>query len=308
MWIQILPIGILLGVGLAVLTIGLLRAFGVRFKWWRFACTLVVAVAISVGYFHHLKDATPQKLQEQNQIALAEWQAQQCVAPEEVVPYVFWSSSTEKRGRSTAFLLSTGIVVTNRHAARDNPELLLRTHEGAEYTVSGRYMADAQTGPDIAFYNGQEVSDQGLPIATAAPQPGEQLLIVGQPSGRERFYASVVTVYDVGPAGSVQTPERTWLTQFTDAIDREVRRRKGKLRTPDRGANQADKIIYQGDTGPGNSGSPILNCQGEVVGVHYAGRRFYWFASEQTGYGLTYEALVEEILRYHDEGRDLDAT
>jgi len=48
------------------------------------------------------------------------------------------------------------------------------------------------------------------------------------------------------------------------------------------------------------------NCQGEVVGVLFAGRPFVLFAGEQTSYGVSLESLKTE-LEYGDGVRSTEA-
>jgi hypothetical protein len=66
-------------------------------------------------------------------------------------------------------------------------------------------------------------------------------------------------------------------------------------RLTDSGANSSPAFATHGDTAGGNSGSAVINCQGEVVGVHYAGRFIMFFASEQVGYNVTLDGLKAEI-------------
>jgi len=253
----------------------------------------VMGVLLAVGWGFALKAHI--EAYHENKVRLQAWSASQCVAPEVVARSVFVASG--RAGEGTAFALEGGVVVTNRHVADAvSAEGRFITRDNHTYKGLLFHRADEATSPDLAFY---DVSGLGaipqLPLAKRGALAGEQLLIVGHPVGRDAFYGSVVNVLGEGTLFTAPAPPPQPLTQFYDALFSAYIKVVSPANLIDTGAENNALYTSQGDTGPGNSGSPVVNCAGEVVGVHFGGRSLYLFASEQVGVSVTLEGLKAEL-------------
>ena len=141
------------------------------------------------------------------------------------------------RGEGSGFVIDpSGIIVTNRHVVRDADVVTVRLTDGREFTAT-----DVKTDPrsDIAIVRIKAPKDlKPIPLGDSeAMQVGDWVLAVGSPF---RFETSVT-------AGIISAKGRG-------------------LRINDReNYLQTDAAIN-----PGNSGGPLLNLNGEVIGINTA--------------------------------------
>ncbi len=141
-----------------------------------------------------------------------------------------------QRGTGSGVIISSdGFILTNNHVAADADEIKVKLADGREFKAQ-RVGADAET--DIAVI---KIEAQGLPSARLGDsdrlEQGEWVLALGSPFGlQQTMTAGIVsaTGRDLGAA----------VGQFTNFI-------------------QTDASIN-----PGNSGGPLVNMQGEVVGIN----------------------------------------
>lgn len=137
-------------------------------------------------------------------------------------------------GTGTGWVLDAGQVITNRHVAEGATTLDLLTWDGRDIGVGN---ARASTMSDLAVLEiAPSAATPPLPRRTDPVLPGERLAIVGYPRG-ERLSVSTGVVVDTVP-GEGGTAAR-WL-RITSVVQ------------------------------PGNSGGPVVDLQGRVVGVVFA--------------------------------------
>lgn len=142
-----------------------------------------------------------------------------------------------QRGIGSGVLIDpSGIILTNNHVVAGGGKVVVRTNDGREFTAS-EVLTDPKT--DIAIVKIQ--SNSPLPFArlgdSDASQVGDWVIALGQPFGLE----STVT------AGIVSAKNRgIGITERENFI-------------------QTDAAIN-----PGNSGGPLVNLQGEIVGINTA--------------------------------------
>ena len=143
-------------------------------------------------------------------------------------------------GQGSGFLVDTeGHILTNYHVVHDatTVEVVLASGETLDATVAGRSPAD-----DVALLKVDPEDVAGiepLPLAdSTAVETGEMAIAVGSPFGLDNS----ITV------GVVSGVERS---------------RPGVMRRPITGMIQTDASLN-----PGNSGGPLLNAQGEVMGIN----------------------------------------
>ena len=143
-------------------------------------------------------------------------------------------------GQGSGFLVDTeGHILTNYHVVHDATavQVVLTSGETLDATVAGRSPAD-----DVALLKVDPEDVAGiepLPLAdSTSVETGEMAIAVGSPFGLDNS----VTV------GVVSGVERS---------------RPGVMRRPITGMIQTDASLN-----PGNSGGPLLNAQGEVMGIN----------------------------------------
>jgi S1-C subfamily serine protease len=134
----------------------------------------------------------------------------------------------------TGFMIDEHTLVTNRHVIADSSNLEVSTYDGQAVNATA---ARSTTAADIAIIR----VDQTLPVAAHLadrdPQTGDAITVVGYPGGGRLTTTSGIVL------GSVQDPLN------------------GSVGTV---------LGTTAKVEPGSSGSPVLNADGEVVGVIYA--------------------------------------
>lgn len=143
----------------------------------------------------------------------------------------------ERTGMGSGFIVeSSGIIVTNNHVVADADEIIVRLHDGREFKGS-----DVRTDPrtDLAILR----IDAGEPLQALrfgdsdGIGVGDWVVAVGNPFGHELTVTSgIISAKGRGPG----IAEREDFLQTDAAIN------------------------------PGNSGGPLLNLDGNVIGVNTA--------------------------------------
>jgi len=132
-----------------------------------------------------------------------------------------------------------GYIVTNRHVVGGARNVQVRLADGTELTAP---VLIVEPGYDLAIvrvHAGRRLA--ALPLAPASDlMVGEQVIAVGHPFG----YLNTVS------------------TGIVSAVDREITMPTGDVL---RGLIQTDASIN-----PGNSGGPLLNINGELIGINVA--------------------------------------
>jgi putative serine protease PepD len=170
------------------------------------------------------------------------------------LPTVVQVSVDSYQGKSVGsgvILSADGLILTNNHvisdAASGNGQITITFNSGktAQGTIVGY-----DSGSDLAVIKAQNVS--GLPTATLGDsnkiQVGDTVIAIGSPDGLQ----STVT------------------SGIVSALNRQVTVSSGTSRYS--GGNQVTYNAIQTDASlnPGNSGGPLLNAQGQVIGINSA--------------------------------------
>lgn len=139
------------------------------------------------------------------------------------------------RGQGSGFIVSAdGYILTNGHVVEDASEVTVRTTDRREYSAT---VVGVDSATDVAVL---KIAAKGLPTVRLGDpgrlKPGEWVIAIGSPFG---FENSVT-------AGIVSATARSMHegTSYTSFI-------------------QTDVAVN-----PGNSGGPLFNLQGEVVGIN----------------------------------------
>ena len=137
----------------------------------------------------------------------------------------------EKLSRGSGFFIDFDRVVTNRHVIENAYRAEIHSSTGATYQVKGVLAVDAEG--DIALLKVDAPASQvrPLPLDRTSPQEGEGVVVIGNPFGLEGSVTNgiVSAVRDIPTFGRI--------IQITAPIS------------------------------PGSSGSPVVNMQGQVIGV-----------------------------------------
>jgi S1-C subfamily serine protease len=150
-------------------------------------------------------------------------------------------------GSGSGFIIDAdGHVVTNNHVVEGGDAFAVTFLDGVTVEAT---LVGADPWQDVAVLELQLAADQELPgIAimgdSADLQPGDEVLAIGTPFGE---YANSVTV------------------GYANALDRVIT-------VADRnGIDLPNLIQHDADIYPGNSGGPLVDMKGEVVGINVAG-------------------------------------
>ena len=178
-----------------------------------------------------------------------------------------WSRSGRREGLGSGVIVeSEGVVLTNYHVVRNAGQLDIVLSDRTRYT--GQVLGgDPQN--DLAVVRLMD-APSGLPVVPLGDlmdiRPGALAIAIGNPAGLERS----VTVGVVS------------------GLNRTLRDTPG--RAPIREAIQTDAAINQG-----NSGGPLLNSRGELIGINTA----IEVVSGQRGFGgIGYAVPVTTARRY----------
>jgi S1-C subfamily serine protease len=151
------------------------------------------------------------------------------------------ASVRTSQGSGTGFLVdSNGTIVTNAHVVGDNQQVQVRFNDKGQYHDAQVLSVDAST--DLAAIKVDASEAQGIrPLQLAdsdSAKVGDSVVAIGYPLGLDR----------TATAGIVSGLERQIQSPNGFSIDKVI---------------QTDAAVN-----PGNSGGPLLNDKGEVIGVN----------------------------------------
>ena len=142
-----------------------------------------------------------------------------------------FDSRGEKLSRGSGFFIDVDRVVTNRHVIDNAFRAEVHSYNGSIYPVKGVIAVDAEG--DLALLRVEAPANQVRPLSLdkTSPQEGESVVVIGNPFGLEGSVTNgiVSAVRDIPTFGRI--------IQITAPIS------------------------------PGSSGSPVVNMQGQVIGV-----------------------------------------
>lgn len=142
-----------------------------------------------------------------------------------------FDSRGEKLSRGSGFFIDVDRVVTNRHVIDNAFRAEVHSYTGTIYQVKGVIAVDAEG--DLALLRIEAPANQVRPLSLdkTSPQEGESVVVIGNPLGLEGSVTNgiVSAVRDIPTFGRI--------IQITAPIS------------------------------PGSSGSPVVNMQGQVIGV-----------------------------------------
>jgi len=142
-----------------------------------------------------------------------------------------FDSRGEKLSRGSGFFIDVDRVVTNRHVIDNAFRAEVHSYNGSVYQVKGVIAVDAEGDLALLRVDAPPNQVRPLPLDKTSPQEGESVVVIGNPLGLEGSVTNgiVSAVRDIPTFGRI--------IQITAPIS------------------------------PGSSGSPVVNMQGQVIGV-----------------------------------------
>lgn len=149
-----------------------------------------------------------------------------------IVLITVYDAQGKESGQGSGFFVSQeGEVITNLHVVSDASSAIVKTATGAMFKVTGIVAKDEKRDLAKIIIDTKDDSFPYLNLSPTVPKVGERIFVIGSPFGLES------TVSD-GLVSAIRTfPEIGNIIQISAPIS------------------------------PGSSGSPVLNLNGQVVGV-----------------------------------------
>ncbi len=184
-------------------------------------------------------------------------------------PTVVYLKGLEISG-SGFFVTETGVIATNAHVARGDPSLLVKTSDGLQLPAKVLYV-DGEL--DIALLKVEAPSpDVHFPFASlaeaASVRQGESVVAIGNPGDAMLFSVTKGIVSAVGKFPSAGPG--VWIQ--TDA-----------------------------PTNPGNSGGPLVNERGQVIGLNT--QKLVKKNVTGIGFALSASDLLDVLQRFYPQAR-----
>jgi S1-C subfamily serine protease len=135
-------------------------------------------------------------------------------------------------------IVDKGIILTNLHVVQGAQRLEITFSDGMTTTA---HITSVKTEDDLAVLQAHKIPDDMIAAAmasTADLQPGDHVVAVGFPFG-------------IGPSASAG---------IVSGLKRE-------FKSPESGEVMTNLIQFDAAANPGNSGGPLVNADGEVVGI-----------------------------------------
>src|SRR5689334_10888120 len=142
-----------------------------------------------------------------------------------------FDSKGEKLSRGSGFFIDTDRIVTNRHVLEGAYRAEVHSSAGAVFPVKGVLAVDAEGDIAVLKIDPPTPAIRPLALDKTSPQEGESVVVIGNPLGLEGSVTNgiVSAVRDIPTFGRI--------IQITAAIS------------------------------SGSSGSPVVNMQGQVIGI-----------------------------------------
>lgn len=151
-----------------------------------------------------------------------------------VVSVLRFNSFGLKAGTGSGFFIEKNRIITNYHVVKNASSVKIRLNDSSEYQC--KHIVAQDTAVDLAILEVElpaSVKITPLSIRKNLPESGERVYVVGNPLGLEQSVSDGI----VSSVRTIKHYGNTKFIQFTAAIS------------------------------PGNSGSPLLDGQGQVLGV-----------------------------------------
>ncbi|PPK88556.1 DegP2 peptidase [Neolewinella xylanilytica] len=201
-----------------------------------------------------------------------------CFITTKAIRRSFWSYGEVESGSGSGFLWDrNGHVITNFHVINgaNTSSIAVTLSNGKTYDAS---VVGFEKEKDLAVLKINAPAAELQPIRVGSSQSirvGQSVFAIGNPFGLDQ----------------------TLTTGVVSALDREIRSQAG---VPIKGAIQTDAAIN-----PGNSGGPLLNSDGELIGVNTS---IYSPSGASAGIGFSIPVdvvryVVDDVIRFGEVRR-----
>lgn len=190
---------------------------------------------------------------------------------------LFGQVFTEEQGLGSGVIIdSAGYVLTNNHVVEDAKVISVSLRDGRSFTGQ---VVGKDPGSDLAVV---KIDGTSLPVAdigdSTTLRVGQQVIAIGNPFG-----------FDY-----------TVTTGVVSALGREL------LVNPEQGQPLQNLIQTDAAINPGNSGGPLLNSQGQVVGINTAViRKVEGFEAQGLGFAIPITDAKEITRQILEHGKPL---
>ena len=164
----------------------------------------------------------------------------------------FWKDSVVtvilEKGFGSGFFITEDLIITNQHVVGENQSVIIQLADGKK--IPAKVLRKNQKR-DVALVRVTTKNNKYFKLNKSLPDQGDDVFVIGSPSG-----------------SSSETGIEHAST-MTSGIVSAIR-------------NQDGLVVIQSDVNvrPGNSGGPMLNNKGEVIGITSSG------IAEETGNGI----------------------
>jgi S1-C subfamily serine protease len=160
----------------------------------------------------------------------------------------------------SGFIASNGLVITNAHVIAGVDQSTIIDSSGSHDARPVWFDPNL----DIAILASDELAGEPLPLIAQRAANGSAAAALGFPGGGD-FTVSPSTILDSFIATGRNIYEE----------------------------GQTERSVYslKSEIHPGNSGGPLINAKGQVIGVIFAQSTAY----DQVGYALTMDAIIDEV-------------
>jgi len=183
------------------------------------------------------------------------------IKPSTVIIFAYDDKGEFLQLGSGFFISQNGDVITNYHVLKGAESAEVKTSDGKTYTISDIVAVDGKN--DIIRLSVNIPSKYVLPLSLSetTPEIGERIIVYGSPLGLEK------TLSDGIISAIREVPGYGKLIQITAPIS------------------------------PGSSGSPVLNMQGEVIGI----ASFQFIEGQNLNFAIPSERIANLILSKEKE-------
>ncbi len=165
---------------------------------------------------------------------------------------------TPSGGGSGFFIDKNGVIVTNHHVLCGTTVATIYTNSGQQYQITKVLAEDRDADLMIAQVNIPELEARPLRLTSSTPEVGENIFVIGSPGL---------------PGAGVQLPNTV-----TNGIVSGIRQ-EGSIKW----------IQISAPASKGNSGGPVINTRGDVIGV------VSWGASPARAQNLNFCVSTQHI-------------
>jgi len=134
----------------------------------------------------------------------------------------------------TGFVIAPGYVLTNHHVIEGATDITILDPKNRDKQLLATLVAESEN-PDLALLRVEGLETEPMPLAETMPKRGTEIMVLGYPGG--------------------------------SALGLELKSTRGPVTSASDPKLEGGAFLFDANVNPGNSGGPIINQSGRVVGV-----------------------------------------